>query len=714
MRDACTVKVAGLLGMLLVFAGMATEAAERGSETLPTDEQLDEIVVLGQYKFLHLETSGITNLPLPLDQIPQSITVVDADFIKAADLKDLADIAEITPGAVNVGNSGGFGAFINLRGFSSANALDGVDFGAVSGANYALDFAILDRVEVIKGPSSVVFGASSAGGLVNFVTKNPVAATPSYVLLQSGSWNAWRLEAQLAGSLDATEKLHGMAVVVQEHGGSFIHDVTHDTTVLYSGINASLGDTASASLHGGYDAFTRTSIDGIPTQANGSPAPVSRAFFVGSPDMKIRTGIYHAESDVSWHPGTLWDVSLKANVINSEGHGVAPYSCCLDPAGYLQLFLTDYLSIRGWDYGVGLSAVYHLDELGLAHGFVSLAALSQYDRIRFATAGTGFAGQPSSSANIFAGEAAVTDAFDAGINIGPIFLTDQTLKTSTLTLQASLPIVGRLSALLGLASVHPSITNLIEGERENSATNDATTHRAALVYEMRAGLNVYAAYSESFNPQLIDDIHDNLLPPLRATQYEAGFKQRIADGGLLIAAAAFDITEKNEGQYVGTIDGEDRYQAFGEVRHQGAEISVLGQVTPQWQISTGYAYLEATILKDRDRTIDGRPQLYVPKHTASLFSSFAFKGGAVAGLSAGGGFRFVGVEHSSYDGSTRDVPGYVLIDSLLAYTKNGWQVQLNGHNIFDKHYFTSTYGSVLYGNTIGAPANVDLTVRRNF
>jgi len=120
-----------------------------------TAEKLEEVVVTAQYKFLNVDTSSTTNLPLPIEKVPQSISLVSGDFIKAASLKTLGEIAEYTPGAINAGNQEGFGSVIKLRGFGAGRAIDGLNFGA-SFSFYEPDYAIMDRLEVVKGPSGLL------------------------------------------------------------------------------------------------------------------------------------------------------------------------------------------------------------------------------------------------------------------------------------------------------------------------------------------------------------------------------------------------------------------------------------------------------------------------------------------------------------------------------------------------------------------------------
>jgi outer membrane receptor for ferric coprogen and ferric-rhodotorulic acid len=302
--------------------------------------------------------------------------------------------------------------------------------------------------------------------------------------------------------------------------------------------------------------------------------------------------------------------------------------------------------------------------------------------------------------NIFSGEAALTKAFDSAQLIGDPDRSFQELKTLTLSTQSVIEVIDHWSILLGAAHSRPSITNSFDDFRRDDHLPGNTILRTGLIYEFAPHANAYASYSQSFNPQFLVDQQDRVLAPLTGSQYEVGLKYRPSQNRLLLTAAAFVITQKNEGQFVDTVDGIDRYQPIGELRHRGIELAALGHLTSQWQINAGYTYLNAKIAGDTDSTIVGRTELFQPSRTASLFS--------------GAGVRYVGSVRTAYDESTRGIPSYGLLDALLAYGTKGWTVQLNAHNLLNKYYFINNYGSLLYGNTIGAPSNFNILVRRAF
>lgn len=701
-----------------------TTLAQAADGSAAPEEPLQEVVVVGRYEFLSADTSGATNLPLPIEKVPQSISLVSEDFIKAADLKSLGEIAQYTPGALDVGNQEGFGTIVKLRGFSSISAFDGLNVGVLSSTSYEPDYAIIDRLEIVKGPSSVIYGVSSAGGLVNFVTKSATPTTPDYVSLQYGSWNTFRAEGQLAGALNPSGSLRGIGVAVYGQGNSFMTDVDHSDVVLYGGLNWTGPESVTAFLHGGFERHIRTSFDGVPTEADGTPAPLPRSFFIGSKDMRLHSNVWHAESDLTWHVNELLDLSIKGNIRHVTSHGTAPYSYGLDEEGNLGLAIQDFNDgIHANDFAIGASGILHFDSLGLSNSFLSLSAMYQDDLLAGAGGQAIFTGPYSSPipdvpvlgiVNINAGQGAVEDAFNTAIPTGPQTFYNIDAKTLTLSAQSWIQIVDHLSLLAGASFAKPHIINATNGDIEHFDSGNQVSYRGGLTYEFLPGADGYFSYSQSFNPQTNIDVNGNVLPPIIGKQYEVGVKYRPVGGRLLLTGALFQIKQKNQGEFDTQIDGLDRYAPVGELTHKGLELEAVGRLKPNWQVNVGYAYLDAKVSEDSDPTVVGRKEVFLPRHTASLFSTYTLDAGLLKGLSFGAGARYVGAEPTAFDGSTKDLPGYTLVDASAGYSIARWTIQLNAHNLFNRRYYINNYNTLFYGNAVGAPFNAALMVRRDF
>lgn len=707
-------------------AGESESATVNGGSSNANKSGLEEVVVTSTYQFLSVDTSGTTNLPLPIERVPQSISLVSNDFIQAADLKTLGEIAEYTAGAINIGNSENVGSLIKLRGFTAGQSIDGINI--LSPTQIEPDYAIYDRLEFVKGPSSVVYGISSPGGLVNFVTKSATDRTPSYVLAQAGFWSNYRVEGQIAGALDPENHVRGIGVAVYDRGNSFTDVVNHKRTTLYGGLNFDLGNSVTAYLHGGYERQVVTSFDTILVEPDGSLPPVPRSFFVGSRNIDTSTTSYHAEGDVTWHATEMLDFSLKGNyrTYHVGGGQVYPSGLGTQPSGDpgdFNIYGVSAEDIHEIDYGIGASSVYRLDDLGLKSSFLSVAALYQQN-----IAHTNYLTPDNftATANIFAGEASIGAAFDS-LLAGPSSPSNETDWTKTLTIsaQSSLQLLDPLAVLLGASWSKPKQSVAVNGPGTEYDYASNTSYRAGITYEVLPKTFAYVSYSESFNPQTGTTADLKPLTPLEGRQYEAGVKFRSANGRLLLTGNVFHIREANFKVFDVNIEGSDHFKTVGVVTHKGAELEALGQVTPEWQLNMSYAYLDPQVTTNKgDAAVVGQSELYLPKQTASLYSTYTFPEGILRGLAVGGGVRYVASQQTSYRSdaanaaeglsATRDIPGYTLVDATLSYTRDAWLVKLNGHNILDRHYYFNTYSTLAYGVSSGDPSNVSLSARYQF
>jgi iron complex outermembrane receptor protein len=668
-------------------------------------------VVTGRYEFLSADTQGATNLPLPIEKVPQTINLVSADFIQAANLKTLGDIASYTPGAVNAGNPENNGTVIDIRGFAAGRAIDGIN--AISTYNsFEPDYAIFDRLEIVEGPSSVVYGTGSPGGLVNYVTKSATSHTPSYLYAQGGSWSNYRLEGQVARALDSQDRVRIIGVAAIDNGDSFTNGLNHKKLVVYGGVNATFSDRLTGFIHAGYETYSRPSFDGIPTEADGSPAPLPRSFLIGSPDIKIDTKTYYAVGNLSWKPTEMLELNLKGNFEDAGLTGGNSYGFGLQDNGDLTFNVTKFIGVqRTRNYGIGASSILHFDSLGLKGSFLSLSALYQDSHQDTNVAYPADQG----TVNVLDGQGAVNQAFNSLYN-GPLPYNYPSVidtKVFTVSGQSVTRLADRLQVLLGVSYSKPKVDTKTFDVPQNFDFPGQTSYRAGLTYEFLPAANAYVSYSESFNPQSYLDIQQSVLPPASGKQIEAGVKYR-AGAHLLLSGAAYRIVESNVAAYDQSVNGVDYYAPLGEVTNKGFELKALGELTTNWQLNAGYAYLDPTITHNQDPTTVGQTQLFLPKNTYSLYSTYALHGGVLKGLSVGGGIRFVDSVKTAYDGSTKAIPSYMITDLNLAYSSGPWMAQLIVSNVFDEQYFINNYQTLYYGNYPGAPRGFAISVRRTF
>jgi TonB-dependent siderophore receptor len=709
-------------GKLLAASILASPSALADGPSAPSDssQQLQEVVITGKYEFLSVDTSGTTNLPLPIEKVPQSISLVSQDFIKAADLKSIGDIADYVPGAFFEGPSGGFSNAVSLRGFTPIKAYDGLNVGASFLPAFDPDYSIFDRVEVVKGPSSVVYGVSSAGGLINYVTKSATPQTHDYLLAQVGSWDTYRVEGQVAGSLDSSGNVRAIGVAAYDQGNSFIDVSSHTMLSLYGGINVDFSSSVTGYLHAGYMRWERTASDGLSTYPNGQyPYPdVPRSFFVGASNDNLTTPDYLADMGLTWHATDMLDFNLKGNYVTDTTSGNDPFSYNLQYNGDLSLNRQRIVRESNTDWGIALSSTYKFDALGLKNSFLSLSAMYQDSEFKYLFYGYLFPnGQTVVTGNIFDGQAALTSIFDSATVPGPVENDElEFLRTLTLSMQSVVHVVDSVAVLVGASYSKPDVIVSNFGVSQDFTPPVQISYRGGVTYEFLPGTNAYFSYSQSFLPQTFLTPSFTVLPPLIGKQTEVGVKYRSPDGRLLLTGALFQITETNQPEFAELIGPVSYYNAAGEVENKGVEVEALGQITREWQIHLGASYLDPKFIKNpANPAIVGQVQPFVPENTASLFSTYTLSAGFLRGLTVGGGFRYVGPQRTNIPNNlTLDIPSYELVDLSASYSIKKWTVQLNARNVFNKFYFYNDYQTLSFSNLVGPPASVTLTVRRDF
>lgn len=672
----------------------------------PSDAATTEVIVMG-YRFLDEDTSGATNLPLAIEEVPQSISLVNNDFIKAGDLKTLGEVAQYTPGAFFARDEPSYGTGVKLRGFKAGYAVDGLPVGD---SLVEPDGATVERLEIVKGPSSVVYGAATPGGLVNLVLKDASLDTPSYVSVLGGSWDRWRVEGQGAGALNASGTVRGIVVGAREESNNFVHFVDKNRTVAYGGIDADLGSDVTAAFRASYQRFEQTGYNGLLTFSDGTLPPVGRSYFIGSDEIGTEIATLRFNGKLSWEISPAWSVDLMSVYQEVDRDGGNSYTYGLERDGNMQARAETFVDWTTKDFNVGVASVYKLDGLGLADSFVSASLRYQHYEYLYRGFYTGGA------VNLFAGEQAISSymgMLNDNPSAGTLSFNNQQLSYVTASTQAVVKVAEPVTLLGGVSYSEPTVeTRFVDGGAWTDFNPGGQySYRAAITVEPVEALNLYVSYSESFQPQDRVDIADNVLPPLAGEQYEIGAKYVFPGRRMLLGAAVFDLRQSNQQVFDQRgADGFDRYKALGEVRHRGVELEATGQVTDQWQIKAGLALLDPTVKKDVDPAVIGKTRPYLPETTASLYTSYDFENG----VSLGGGVRYVDSIKTAYDGATRALPSYTLVDGSVGYVFDLWRLQLNLKNMFDASYYIATWETLFYGISPGEPRSVTVSVRREF
>lgn len=221
-----------------------------------------------------------------------------------------------------------------------------------------------------------------------------------------------------------------------------------------------------------------------------------------------------------------------------------------------------------------------------------------------------------------------------------------------------------------------------ENFSETVQNNGAFSPRIGLVYQPSKTVSLYASYSNSFRQAEGFKADGGAFEPTRGTQYEVGVKSDFLDGRLSTTLAAYHLTKTN----ILTEDPND--PAFsvqtGEVRSQGIELDIAGEILPGWKVIASYAYTNAEVTKDNVIPV-GNKLRSVPTNQASLWTTYEMQKGNLRGLGFGLGLFYVGERQGDFDNSFQ-VDGYLRTDAALFYRRDGFKAGINITNLFDTDY----------------------------
>lgn len=566
------------------------------------------------------------------------------------------------------------------------------------GSQQIIDLANVERVEVLSGPASVLFGRTSPGGVVNVVTKQPLRDPFYAVNATIGSFDFYRGAIDLSGPLnDSRTVLYRLNVAYQDRN-AFVDLFDESQFFISPVISLALGDRTRLTLEGEYTDTRGTFFEGLPIEGTVLPNPNGRIprnrstseGYLNRTLSRVGYRLEHQFSD-NWSLQNVFRASFfETEQSTVSGGGLNPdnrtqnrerFDYTNDTQSYgLQTYLTGEFSIGSIDHQILVG--------------VDLNRLEGY-----------FSGQ------VFSGPASPIDVFTPvyGQPSGPLTLTfdaDNSTESFGFYVQDLVTLAPNLKLLLGgqFDLVRQTNENFL-ANTESSESSDAFTPRVGIVYQPIPPISLYASYARSFTPVGGTDFEGNRFQPERGTQYEVGIKADLNDQ-LSATLAFYDLTLSN----VLTTDSVNPGFSIqvGEQQSQGFDLTLGGEILPGWSIIAGYAYTDAKVIVSEDNSIPvGTRFGNVPENSFNLWTKYEFQRGALQGFGLGLGLFFVGERPGFFD-STYELPSYLRTDAALYYQRNRFRAAINFRNLFDVTYFESSYGRsrVFYGEPFAVQGTI--------
>ncbi|MEX5590104.1 MULTISPECIES: TonB-dependent siderophore receptor [Pseudomonas] len=681
------------LNHLLSGSGLAAHKTAAGYVVLPAPSdlgvQLEPTTIDAkgtQSAFAPVEgyfasnASSATKTDRPILETAQSISVVTAEQIADRKVDRVEDAVAYTAG-VRVGSSGLDPRFdmISVRGFETTIAADFLDGLRQPGSGwlslYQTEAYNLERIEVLKGPSSVLYGQISPGGMVNRVSKRPSLLAKNEVQIQSGNYNHQQGQFDIGGRLDEQGDLLFRVVGVYRDAENYIEQLNNDVRLI------------APSLTWQIDPDTRLTVLAQYQERETAASPMLYQqgdhltnFWQGDEyfdKLEQRQWTLGYEFEHVFNDTFTFQQNLRYGQVDTTNQYLQPYQERGTVLDRYAVGVYEQLSSLSTDTRL----VSHFATGDWRHTLVSGWDYALVDTKLFYAMG------PAPSIDRFAPNyhQPVARPSDALAD------EDGLEHRSGLYLQDQIEIDRwRLSAGLRRDWVNVRRSNnLVADNSANRNDNDsATTGSLGVLYLFDNGVAPYASYATSFLPQSSSQPDGSPYKATEGEQYEVGVKYQPPGSATMLTASLYHLTQQN----VLNRDLSDptRSIATGEQVSRGLELEAVSDLTERLKMTASYSFNDAEVTKSTDGN-EGKEPLNVPRHLASLWLDYRLP----LGFGVGGGARYTGSNYGDAQNTVKN-EGYTLVDAGVHYDfgggLDGVRLAFNARNLFDKRYINCQQG----------------------
>ncbi|MFQ4145828.1 TonB-dependent siderophore receptor [Chlorogloeopsis sp. ULAP02] len=674
------------------------------------DEPIELVVTGEQDNYRIPDTSVGTRTDTPLRDIPQSIQVVPQQVLRDRQARSITDGLENISGVTSIspGSAGSRDNF-SIRGFENyGNSLvNGIPDDIFSDGG----FVNVERLEVLKGPASVLYGEtgfSALGGIINFVTKQPLRDPLYEISATIGSFNDYQGTIDLTGPLNDSKTALYRFIAGYRSAETFVDFNEFTKLSIAPSLSFRLGQNTDLVLEGDVNIQERNNQqpNGLPAVGTVLPNPngeVRRSFNSVGPvedkvtavgrvgyrfehrfneNLRLRNAFRYRFYDADDRGVTIIPTSLAAD--NRTLNRRAIIGSQFYDSYYLDTNLLGKFNTGSINHQLlfGFSLSRNTSDLSFENNIFSVAPVDIFDPVYNNTIA------PTGVRN--------SDSFTTRDTLS-IYLQDQI----TLAENLKLLLGGRVDIFKERTT--DRLTNV-----ETSQSDTAFSPRVGIVYQPIQPISLYASFARSFAPTIGISATGEAFQPERGTQYEVGIKADLTSK-LSTTLAFYDLTRSN----VTTTDpnNPDFSVQTGEQNSRGIELDISGEILPGWNIIGGYAYNDARVTKDN--TIpEGNRLFAAPEHSFNLWTTYRIQQGDLQGLGFGLGFYYFG-ERAADLANTLELPSYFRTDAAIFYERDQFRAAINFRNLFNVDYYNSRFGS---GTLVapGEPFTVQGTISWKF
>ncbi|ERH47345.1 TonB-dependent siderophore receptor [Pseudomonas simiae] len=629
-------------------------------------------------------SASATRTDTSIHETPQSISVVSKDVVEDIGATRLQDALDYAGGVGRANNFGGQGlTTFTVRGFTTGEFYRN-GFPINRGYPNMPDANTIERLEVLRGPATMLYGRGDPGGTFNVVSKQPLAEPTVTLGSQLDDQGMQRATLDASGPLDEQGRLAYRLNVVGEGGETFRDHVETERYGVTPVITWQATDDTKVIFEGDFMRNNHPLDRGL-TRFTNQKGTASRDTFWGDKDV----GKLHNDNNMAqlrfehllndnwtlgggfqWLDGTLQGNAIEANSLAADGHTLNRNF--------------NYRKLEWTDKDAQLNLTGHFSTGAFDHTLLTGVEFEDYDYKSII--------QRSSAAY-------TSDIFNPVYGKPRPALTStpthdkENLKTYSAFIQDQVALTERLKVLAGarFERFEHEYETYVAGGKNWKASDNSVTPRVGAIYDLTDTLAIYADAARSFKPNTGASSGGVGFEPEKGKSYEMGIKWEGLDRQLSVDAAIYQIDKKN----VLTTDPLDPNSkvAAGQVRSRGFDLNVAGNLTPEWRVIGGYAYVDAEVTKDNTIRVGSR-LANIPRNSFSLLNVYEFQDGSLKGLGLGAGAKYVDERVGQTSNTPFSMDAYAVVD-LLSYYKVNDKVRLNldVKNLFNRDFEEGAFGN---------------------
>lgn len=647
----------------------------------------------------------------PIIETPQSVSVVTSDELRSRQAETLSQALNYTPGVTTQPTSFSRTADrFRIRGMDveSANGgsmRDGLRLQSNSYDGIREPYG-LERVEVLRGAASVLYGQLSPGGVVNAVSKRPTSEPLRELGLQLGNHDRRQLTADFSGPVAGSDTLDYRLTMLGRDSNTADRYIPDDKLYIAPALTWRPSADTSLTLLSFYQKTNTRFSAPLPYQlvegVGEGPYFIGRGEFIGEPDYDRMKGemftlgyeLSHAlnASTRLQHSLRFFESKVTWNYLQAQTSAAAIAAAA--STGVLRRQYSDRQ-----EHAKGLASDTRVEWngklLGAEHKMlVGLDAYRMdYDSKNFRA--------NTSSLNLSSynyGQPVVVNR-DPALDRG----SRRIITQAGLYVQDQVNLGDRWTILAGLRRDWAQQDQTAHRDGSNAVQKDeATTWRTGIVYKASNGLAPYLSYSESFFPVSVSEVSGQSFRPTKGKQYEAGVRYQPDGSRMLLSAAVYELVQDNVLKFDA---GQNTYRQTGQVRSRGFELEAKAEVSRALSVIASYAYTDSKISRSTIASEIGQRSEDTPYHQAALWADYNFASWGLPQLRLAAGARYKGSTRAS--GIVTAMPAYTVFDGMLGYRFDAhWDLNVNVSNVMDKKFTNCEFSICHYGDARQASANL--------